>query len=117
MPFPDRMLTWAGAGSLSPGFYVQDYIQVLTVPGLRAGPDPCPLPVPCLPQVFIGSLGFEATFMLLGARQVWVQILSPLHCCMVLGRWPDLSHLILLLFRVFKTFSPRSVLLPWLKTC
>lgn len=38
--------------------------------------------------------------MLLGARQIWVQILSPLHRCVVLGRWPDLSYLILLSFLV-----------------
>lgn len=55
--------------------------------------------------------------MLLGARQIWVQILSPLHRCVVLGRWPDLSYLILLSFLVSKTFSPRSMLLPSLKTC
>lgn len=80
---------------LCPGLYPRPHR-----PRAQSAPRSFPRPVPCLPQVFIESLGFEATFMLLGARQIWVQILSPLHRCVVLGRWPDLSYLILLSFLV-----------------
>lgn len=48
--------------------------------------------------------------------QVWVQILYSLDDCVSLGRWADLSDLILLLFPILRYHDPLAILLPWLKT-
>lgn len=44
--------------------------------------------------------------------QVWVQILYSLDDCMSLGRWADLSDLILLLFPILRYHDPPGSLAP-----